>query len=256
MTLAPATLFIDADNTLWDTDRVFADAQLQLLERIERAVKKRTRAPNRLAFVRGVDQALAERHHDGLRYPPRLLARALAEALGGLRAERAARRALTGGSAAALAAEDAIDAEQDFFADLANGPDLRAGVIEALEALKEAGHRLFVITEGSRLKAEQSLQRLGLMAFFDRLIEGKKRPELYRRILKLAGSPATAFMIGDQLDRDIEPARAAGLQTIYFPGGFAPKWTPDENTVRPDYRITSFAEVPAIVREVSEAVPA
>ena len=57
----------------------------------------------------------------------------------------------------------------------------------------------------------------------------------------------TRFMIGDQLDRDIATAKAAGLQTIYFPGGLAPKWAPDEETVRPDFRITSFAEIPGIV---------
>jgi hypothetical protein len=33
-------------------------------------------------------------------------------------------------------------------------------------------------------------------------------------------------MIGDQLDRDIGPAKEAGLRTIYFPGGFAPGGRP------------------------------
>lgn len=254
--MKPATLFVDADNTLWDTDRVFAEAQLALLDRIEGAIDRRSGSDDRLAFVRAVDQALAQRHHDGLRYPPRLLARALAEALAGLPAERAARRALLEGSAATLAASAASDAEQAFFAAIGSGPDLRPGVEEGLADLKAAGHRLFVITEGSRAKAAQTLERLGLMQFFDRLIEGKKRPELYRRILRLAGMPANAFMIGDQLDRDIEPAKAAGLQTIYFPGGFQPKWAPDEVDCRPDFRIASFAEVPGIVSKVTETISA
>src|SRR5947207_1637917 len=34
---APATVFVDADNTLWDTDSVFADAQRNMLERVEAA---------------------------------------------------------------------------------------------------------------------------------------------------------------------------------------------------------------------------
>jgi putative hydrolase of the HAD superfamily len=250
------TIFVDADNTLWDTDRVFADAQLGLLEQIETAAEKKASGDDRLAFVRAVDQALAERHHDGLRYPPRLLARALAEALGGLAPQRAARRALLDGPALALPPEVALDAEQSFFACLASGPEVRTGVIETLPGLHDAGHRLFVITEGSRVKAQQTLERLALNSFFDRLIEGKKRPELYRRILKLAGSPDDAFMVGDQLDRDIAPAKAAGLQTIYFPGGFAPKWAPDEESVRPDFRITSFAELPGIIERVSATISA
>jgi putative hydrolase of the HAD superfamily len=248
-----ATLFIDADNTLWDTDRVFAEAQLQLLEHVEKAVAAAAPDGDRLAFVRAVDQALAERHHDGLRYPPRLLARALAEALGGLSAERAARRTLVDGSASVLSANEASDAEHAFFAALGDGPTVRPGVVEGLAALRANGHRLFVITEGSRAKAEESLDRLGLSNFFDKLIEGRKRPELYRRILRLAGMPAKAFMIGDQLDRDIAPAKAAGLGTIYFPGGFVPKWTPNEESVRPDFRIASFAEVPGIVSATTSA---
>jgi putative hydrolase of the HAD superfamily len=56
-------------------------------------------------------------------------------------------------------------------------------------------------------------------------------------------------MVGDQLDRDIAPAKEAGLTTIYFPSGFKPKWMPLEAEVRPDFKIESFAEVPAIVAE-------
>ena len=54
-------------------------------------------------------------------------------------------------------------------------------------------------------------------------------------------------MVGDQLERDIRPAKEAGLRTIYFPGGFKPKWEASSNNVHPDYQISSFAEVPAIV---------
>lgn len=54
-------------------------------------------------------------------------------------------------------------------------------------------------------------------------------------------------MIGDQLARDIAAAKAAGLETIWFPGGFRPGWEPDAETVRPDHVVTSFAAVPAIM---------
>ncbi len=54
-------------------------------------------------------------------------------------------------------------------------------------------------------------------------------------------------MVGDQLDRDIGPAKEAGLTTIYFPGGFSPRWAPAEESVGPAFRVSSFAEVPEIV---------
>jgi putative hydrolase of the HAD superfamily len=79
------------------------------------------------------------------------------------------------------------------------------------------------------------------------VIEGHKRPELYHRVVRLIGSPNQAYMIGDQLDRDIAPAKQAGLTTIYFPSGFVPRWTPDEAKIGPDFRVTDFAEAAAII---------
>jgi putative hydrolase of the HAD superfamily len=66
-------------------------------------------------------------------------------------------------------------------------------------------------------------------------------------VLRFTGAPKRAFMIGDQLDRDIAPAKAAGLETIYFPGGFRPSWTMDKAEAGPDHIIATFAEVPDIV---------
>ena len=59
--------------------------------------------------------------------------------------------------------------------------------------------------------------------------------------------PKRAFMIGDQLDRDIAPAKAAGLITVYFPGGFRPKWTPDESSIGPDFKVSDFMQAAQIV---------
>ena len=71
-------LLADADNTLWDTDSVFAEAQLVLLDETERVTRTRCATDDRLAFVRAYDQALASRHHLHLKYPPQMLVAALA----------------------------------------------------------------------------------------------------------------------------------------------------------------------------------
>src|SRR5271166_6606545 len=86
-------VFVDADNTLWDTDGVYATAQLNLLAAVETVTWSRSSAGDRLAQVREVDQALAERHHRGLRYPTRLLAIAVARVLAGEDMEAAAKAA-------------------------------------------------------------------------------------------------------------------------------------------------------------------
>lgn len=43
-----AILITDADNTLWDTNKVFADAQLNLLAGIEEAFFRRSRAASQV----------------------------------------------------------------------------------------------------------------------------------------------------------------------------------------------------------------
>lgn len=243
----PATVFVDADNTLWDTDSVFADAQRKLLERVETATGTAAGASDRLAYVRAVDQAIAEDHHARLRYPPKLLVYGLETALAGVEPERAARMVVRGSTLSRLSDELVSEIEKAFFADIGRAPELRLGVREGLEALRAANCLLLVVTEGARAKAEKTAKHLGLDGLVGRIIEGPKRPELYRRVVRLTGTPKRAFMIGDQLDRDIAPAKEAGLDTIYFPGGFRPRWSPEESLVKPGHRIQSFAEVPSIV---------
>ncbi|MBO9669573.1 MAG: HAD family hydrolase [Sphingobium sp.] len=243
---APATVFVDADNTLWDTDGVFAAAQLNLLAAVEVATSLQSQEADRLAFVRAADQGIAERHHAGLRYPPRLLIAALADALHGENVARAARLALTGSGKARIAEDVMASIEAAYFGDLGCPPAIRPGVEAGLLTLEAAGCTVLIVTEAARAKVERTAERLGLGAHFTRIVEGIKRPDLYRRILRLTGTPG-AFMVGDQLDRDIAPAKAAGLETIYFPGGFQPRWTPAVDMVRPDHVVSSFAEAARII---------
>ena len=240
-------IFMDADNTLWDTDSVFAHAQLALLAAVESAVGIAVSDVDRLSFLRKIDQAIAARHHAGLRYPPQLLVRATELALSGMKADEAARAAWRGGRDYLLSDGDVVSIERHFLSDLAATPQPRLGTEEGLNKLEQLGCLLLIVTEGSKAKVERIADRLELARFFDRMIEGRKTPELYQRMLSLTHALAPAFMIGDQLDRDIKPAKDAGLSTIYFPGGFRPRWAPDEAAIRPDYMISSLAEVPAII---------
>lgn len=245
--VTPVTVFVDADNTLWDTDNVFAAAQLALLADVEIAIDRKVPSADGLAFIRAVDQALAERHHAGLRYPPRLLAHGVAMALEGGPADYAAKLAWQGKRQDALSETVAAEVERKYFEALGRAPPLRPGVLQGLKALELGGCTVLIVTEGARRRIEETATKLGLLGHFTRIIEGEKRPELYRRVLKLISARPPSFMVGDQLDRDIAPAKLAGLETIYFPGGFRPRWTPEEALVQPDYRIHSFVEVPSIV---------
>jgi putative hydrolase of the HAD superfamily len=240
-----ATIFVDADNTLWDTDRVFAEAQLQLLADVEQATGREA-APQRLSFLRELDQLLAERHHKGLRYPPRLLVQGLALALCGTALTKAVNAALVEG-ARPIDESEAAGIERRFFQSISQPPPLRPGVIAGLDALRAAGCLVLILTEGSYERVRSTAEANGLMGHFDRIIEAPKHPRLYERVKRLTGAPPRAFMVGDQLDRDIAPAKEAGLVTIYFPGGFTPRWAPNEDKVGPDYRISTFDQLVPIV---------
>jgi putative hydrolase of the HAD superfamily len=50
-----AVVFVDADNTLWDTNEVFAVAQLGLLSNVEKVVGATASTDDRLGFVRQLD---------------------------------------------------------------------------------------------------------------------------------------------------------------------------------------------------------
>lgn len=243
----PATVFVDADNTLWDTDRVFAEAQLGLLSGVEAATGTPCPVSDRLGYVRAIDQAIAARHHAGLRYPAKLLIKATALALSGKGAVEAARASRLGTAPSPLPASSEEVIEARYWRALKAVPALRTGVMAGLSALQDAGCAVLIVSEAARGKVETVIAATGLEGHFTRVIEGQKRPELYRRVLRLARLPRRAFMIGDQLDRDIAPAKAAGLATIYFPGGFRPEWTPDAAEVGPEFTITDFSEAARII---------
>jgi putative hydrolase of the HAD superfamily len=60
-------------------------------------------------------------------------------------------------------------------------------------------------------------------------ISVRKTIEAYLDLKRKAGG-GRCFMVGDQIDRDVSAAAAAGFSTFYFPGGFAPYWIADLDT--------------------------
>src|SRR5436190_7837334 len=150
-----ATVFVDADNTLWETDSVFAAAQLNLLEGVETLLNRKASAADRLAFVRSVDQRLAQKHHDGLRYPPRLLVRGIAIALDGMGAERAVKAAWLGGASSPLSEAREPEVERNFFGETAPLPEPRSGVLHALDAVQAAACLVVAQTERARREPEE-----------------------------------------------------------------------------------------------------
>lgn len=96
------------------------------------------------------------------------------------------------------------------------------GIPDLLTKLRNAGIRLAVITNSDPDEAALRLASLDLAGFFETVITpqtfGIKKPDpaVYRNTLELLGvDTADAVMIGDRPDRDVEPARAAGIRAIH-----------------------------------------
>ncbi|MCP2138569.1 putative hydrolase of the HAD superfamily [Rhizobium sp. SLBN-94] len=224
-------VLIDADNTLWDTDGVFAEAQLGLLDAVEHAAELTGPGVDRLEFVREFDQELARRHHLGLRYPTRLLIDALTLGLRGVDFQEAVRRAWSNGADSGLDRALVAKMESDFLVNIAKQPKLLAGVVKGLRDLASIGATAVVFTEGSRKRVIRTIQSHHLGEFIDRVFEAPKTVRMFERVKKLSTVNQSIYVIGDQLTRDIRPANEAGVKTIYIPGGFQPKWEFEAGTL-------------------------
>jgi putative hydrolase of the HAD superfamily len=242
-------IFTDADNTLWDTNKVYADAQLSMLHSVETATGKNVTTTDRLKYLREFDQDIALHHHAGLRYPPAILATALALALNGAPRNVAVTSTLKQGQSI-LTDFPASTIENKFLEDLQVFAELRPGVLIGLEKLYKSDEPIALVTEGHKERCIEHLKHHHIRQFFSRIIESKKNADLYHRLGNLEGARQNIpVMIGDQLDRDIVPAAKAGFLTIYFPGHFIPKWTPNEITNKPSYKVKSFDDAAKIIIE-------
>lgn len=248
-------VLIDADNTLWDTDGVFAEAQLELLGAVEQASNLVEPAGDRLQFVRSFDQELAARHHLGLRYPPRLLVDALSLALRGVVLDEAVRRAWNNGAGSGLNRDLVARLEAKFIKDIAKQPKLLDGVPEGLCNLVESGATSVILTEGSRKRVMRTIEHHGLGGFIDRVFEAPKTARMFSRVRGLARDGQSIYMIGDQLTRDIRPATAAGLKAIYVPGAFQPKWEAQAGNVATFQAATFDAAVSLLIQLEEETRP-
>jgi len=97
------------------------------------------------------------------------------------------------------------------------------GALETLERLRERGHRLALLTNGSVLFQRRKLARFGLEPCFERvLIEGelgygKPDRRVFETALEALGvAPEEAWMIGDNLEADIGGAQAVGITGVWI----------------------------------------
>ena len=106
---------------------------------------------------------------------------------------------------------------------------LYPGVPEALESLRQAGFRLWLLSNAQRVFTAYELRHLGLERYFDGIYlssdYGCRKPDsrFYRALLDEQNLfPAKCLMIGNDRNTDIAGAKALGMATLYLHANITP----------------------------------
>ena len=129
-------------------------------------------------------------------------------------------------------------------------------VIPFLDALKEAGLTVGIITHGWTTKQAEKLIRLGLVPHLDKgavfitdqLGISKPNPKLYTTALReLRLEASEAMYVGDNLANDVAPPKTLGMPTAWAARSARPGQP--EDTIVPDHKISDFRELAQILRD-------
>ncbi len=100
---------------------------------------------------------------------------------------------------------------------------LYPGVLETFQALRDAGARIYLLSNAQRLFTEKELQDTGLVASFDDIFissdQGIKKPDgafLTRLLEKHHLDPKECVMVGNEVLADVGVAAAVGIDAIFL----------------------------------------
>ena len=98
--------------------------------------------------------------------------------------------------------------------------------VPTLLRLREQGRKLGVVTNGQTVKQWEKLIRLGLQHFFDSVVisedvgVGKPHARIFQLACgQLGVAPAAAVYVGNEPEKDIRGAQAAGLTPVFMRRG-------------------------------------
>lgn len=123
-----------------------------------------------------------------------------------------------------------------------------------LKALSERDYKIGIIANQS-LGTQSRLENWGLMKYIRLVIasaeEGVAKPdkEIFLRALSRAEClPENAYMIGDRLDNDIEPAKKLGMKTIWIKQGFSGYQQPMNEFQKADYVVHGLQDILEVLK--------
>ena len=137
---------------------------------------------------------------------------------------------------------------------------LEPDVVPCLEVLAETYRLGIIANQPSAVK--DAMRRDGLDGYFqvwgvsDDVGLEKPDPRLFAHVLKTAGvSPGRSAMVGDRLDYDVRPAKAAGMHAIWLLRGEAPHRPTPEQLAEADAAIHGLDELSGALRALEATDP-
>lgn len=147
-----------------------------------------------------------------------------------------------------LSEEETLSLNEDFLNRTTLKTKLLPHTLEVLDYLKPQ-YRIYLISNGFEEVQYKKINNSGLASYFDGVIlsdavgVNKPHPAIFNEALKLAGStPEESIMIGDSWAADIVGAKNAGIDQVWYDLGVESK-----SEFEPTYHITSLREVKSIL---------
>ena len=119
------------------------------------------------------------------------------------------------------------------------------GVFELLNAIRDAGGKIWLLSNAQRIFTEYELKYLGIYDIFDGILissdEGTRKPDL--RFFKILNERfgidlESAIMIGNDARTDIGGAIKAGMDTFFIYSNISPSMTDEEiDAVKATYKL-------------------
>ena len=187
----------DADDTLWENETFFREAELQFAELMQNyAPKKET-----LKYLYDVEIANMPLYGYGIK----AFTLSLIEAA----------NVLSGFQLTARQCNDIIELGKEM---LQKPVELLAGVEKVLAKLS-GQYKIIVATKGDLLDQERKLEKSGLLKYFHHIeVMSDKNPQAYQRLIKhLDIEPHQLLMVGNSLKSDVLPVLELGGWAVHIP---------------------------------------
>jgi putative hydrolase of the HAD superfamily len=128
---------------------------------------------------------------------------------------------------------------------------------QMLATLAERGFELGVVSNGCG-NVEKLCADFGYTRFLSVIVDSRRvglfkpDPAIFLHAAeKLGGDPGSMMMVGDSFDRDVRPAKTAGMKTAWLEG-IAPRECPDPSLV--DLHLRKLTDLPATLSAASSAL--